>query len=345
LILRTRFLILGKKVKMKNQTLFKYAVSLGLILVGCGVPAVQPATIAPAVSSPTSMVTPSPTETTVPLLETVWKTNGNPNAMRLPTELAVDSQGNVYVIDGDNHRIQKFDKDGNFLLMWGGLGAGDGKFLFHTNPDGFYGTIAVDENDDVYVGDHHNRVQKFDSNGNFLMKFGGTGYDDSEFAVLGGIAVNDQGNIYTVDWSESEVQKFDDQGTFLQKWDVPSCKPGGTSFPHKVVLDGQGRLYIPNAGGSCIQIFDDQGNLLQQWGELGKANGQFDKPRSLALDGEGNIYVSDNINGRIQKFDPDGNFRASFGPFEYPVGIAMDSEGFVYLVEVLSGQLQKLRLQ
>ncbi len=329
---------------MKDQTLFHYifAVTVIFSLVGCAVPAVQQPTTVPPVSTPTVV---APTQTAAPSMETIWKTNGSPNALNLPTELAVDSQGNVYVIDGNNHRVQKFDKDGNFLLSWGGLGAGDGKFLFHTNPDGFYGVITVDQNDDIYVGDHHNRVQKFDSNGTFLMKFGDTGYDDGEFAILGGIAVDGQGNIYTVDWSESKVQKFDAQGTFLQQWDIPSCKPGGTSFPHKVVLDAQGRIYIPNAGGNCIQIFDDQGNLLKQWGEMGKADGQFDKPRSLALDAQGNIYVSDNINGRVQKFDPDGNFLAAYGPFDYPVGIAMDAEGFVYVVEVLAGQLQKLQLK
>ena len=329
---------------MKNSILFYYVLGVSLLfsLFGCSAPSIQQPTLVPPAA--TSTVTTVP-PTVSPSMETIWKTNGSPDALKLPTELAVDSQGNVYVIDGDNHRVQKFDKDGNFVLSWGGLGAMDGKFLFHTNPDGFYGAITVDENDDVYVGDHHNRIQKFDSNGTFLMKFGGTGYDDGEFAVLGGIAVDSQGNIFTTDWSQNNVQKFDSKGTFLQQWDVPSCNAGGTSFPHKVVLDTQGRIYIPNAGGSCIQVFDDQGNLLKQWGELGSAPGQFHKPRSLVLDDEGNIYVSDNNNGRIQKFDSDGNFLAAYGPFEYPVGIAMDSEGYVYLVEVLAGQLQKLRLQ
>ena len=333
----------GKKVPMKSKILLRFVllVSFLILLVGC-VPALPQPTLVPLTPTTTVAV---PPQTTTPTMETIWKTNGSPDALKLPTELAVDSQSNVYVIDGDNHRVQKFDRDGNVLLSWGGLGAVDGKFLFHTNPGGFYGTITVDENDDVYVGDHHNRIQKFDSNGNFLMKFGASGYDDGEFAALGGIAVDSQGNIFATDWSQHNVQKFDSKGIFLQKWDVPSCKAGGTSFPHKVVLDTLGRIYIPNAGGNCIQVFDDQGNLLKQWGELGSAPGQFHKPRSLALDSEGNLYVSDNNTGRIQKFDPDGTFLASYGPFEYPVGIAMDVEGFVYLVEVLSGQLHKLRLQ
>ena len=336
---------------MKYKSLIKqmFGVSLVFVLLaGCSAPATQAPTLVPPTSVPTAALTLSPTvpdKSTLSPMETVWETHGNPNVFSWTTELALDELGNIYVIDGANNRVQKFDKDGNFILMWGGPGAGDGQFLFYV-PHSFYGgSVSVDKDGYVYVTDHHNRIQKFDSNGTFLMKFGRTGYADGEFAALGGVAVDDQGNIYTADWIQYEIQKFSSEGQFIQKWEVPSCKPGGISFPHKVVLDGQGHIYVPNADGHCIQKFDDQGNLLQQWGEMGEGNGQFHKPRSLALDAQGNIYVSDNGNGRIQKFDPNGNFLAAYGPFDYPVGIAVDSEGYVYVVEIVLGRVQKLRLQ
>jgi DNA-binding beta-propeller fold protein YncE len=277
-------------------------------------------------------------------MEKIWDTNGSTNAFYRPTELAIDLQGNLYIIDGGNHRVQKFDKDGNFLLMWGSNGAGDGQFLFQASP-AHYGSITVDKDGYVYVTDHHNRVQKFDSNGKFLMKFGETGYADGQFATLYGVAVDDQGNIYTTDLSEYEIQKFNSEGEFLQKWEVPSCKLGGISFPQNLVVDSQGQIYIPNADGNCIQKFDNKGNLLEQWGEMGEANGQLRKPTNLALDAQGNIYVSENRNGRIQKFDPNGNSLAVYGPFDFPNGIAVDREGYVYVVEVVLGRLQKLRLE
>jgi tripartite motif-containing protein 71 len=330
---------------MKYQNLLKRMLDVGLVFVlltGCGVPATQlPTSIPP---TPTVAMTLSPTPPPKLTIEKIWDTNGSPNVFYRPTELALDSQGNIYVIDGGNHRVQKYDKDGNFILMWGSIGAGDGQFLFHAAP-AHYGSIAVDKDDYVYVTDHHNRVQKFDSNGNFLMKFGETGYGDGEFAILYGVAVDDEGNIYTTDWSEYEIQKFNSEGEFLQKWEVPSCKPGGTSFPHNLVVDSQGQIYVPNANGNCIQKFDNEGNLLKQWGELGIDDGQFNQPLNIALDAQGNIYVSDNENGRIQKFDSNGNFLAGYGPFDYPVGIAIDEEGYLYVVEIVLGRFQKLRLQ
>jgi DNA-binding beta-propeller fold protein YncE len=169
---------------MKYQTLYKRILGVGLMLAfltGCGASATQEPTLVTPISSPTVVLT--STESTSPTMEKVWETHGNPSAFHLPTELAIDPKGNVYVIDGGNHRVQKYDKAGNFLLTWGGLGAGDGQFMFQASP-AHYGSITVDKDGYVYVTDHHNRVQKFDSNGTFLMKFGRTGYADGEFAAL-----------------------------------------------------------------------------------------------------------------------------------------------------------------
>jgi DNA-binding beta-propeller fold protein YncE len=335
---------------MKYQTLYKRILGVGLmlaLLTGCTAPAIPAPTPMPPTSSPTVEVTLSPTvpaRSTLSPMEKIWGMNGAPNSFHRPTELALDDQGNIYIIDGGNHRVQKFDKDGNFILMWGGPGAGEGQFLFQA-PPAHYGSITVDKDGYVYVTDHHNRVQKFDSNGNFLMKFGDTGYIDGKFYTLYGIAVDDHGNIYTTDLTKYEVQKFDQDGNFLQKWEVPSCQPGGISSPHNLVVDGQGQIYISNADGNCIQKFDNEGNLLQHWGEMGEADGQFQKPIGLALDAQENIYVSENRNNRIQKFDPNGNFLAIYGPFDYPVGITVDHEGHVYVIEIVFGVLQKLRLQ
>ena len=72
-----------------------------------------------------------------------------------PMGIAVNSEGNVYVADYYNHRIQKFDSDGNFITKWGSYGTADSHFQ---SPLG----IAVDSEGNVYVADrNNNRIQKF----------------------------------------------------------------------------------------------------------------------------------------------------------------------------------------
>ena len=72
------------------------------------------------------------------------------------TSIAIDSSDNMYVVDQNNHRIQKFDSDGNFITKWGEEGTIEGQFLVP------YG-IAVDSKNNVYVTDvDRNIIQKFE---------------------------------------------------------------------------------------------------------------------------------------------------------------------------------------
>ena len=78
-----------------------------------------------------------------------------------PIGIAVDKSGNIYVIDEDNFRIQKFTDTGVFITKWGNQGSGDGQFSY---PMG----IAIDNSGNIYVIDFDARVQKFTSAASLL---------------------------------------------------------------------------------------------------------------------------------------------------------------------------------
>ena len=91
-----------------------------------------------------------------------------------PESLSFDSDGNVYVTDAGNARIQKFTSDGQFLEAWGVRGMGNGELNYPTG-------ITTYENNVYVVDSEQSKIQVFDSTGKFLQSWGEFGSDQGEF--------------------------------------------------------------------------------------------------------------------------------------------------------------------
>ena len=122
-----------------------------------------------------------------------WGEEGSgPGTFNGPFDVATDRDGNVYVTDSENQRVQKFTADGEFLLQWGEAGTGQGQFQ---KPAG----IAVDQENRVYVTDYMNdTVQTFTSDGTFLRTWGSSGDRPGQFDAPSGVAVDATGHVSQV---------------------------------------------------------------------------------------------------------------------------------------------------
>jgi tetratricopeptide (TPR) repeat protein/streptogramin lyase len=264
--------------------------------------------------------------------------SGNPRQFIDLGYIAVDSSGNVYVTQiGVNEKVQKFDSSGNFITEWGSAGHGDGQFSAVAG-------IAVDSSGNVYVVDssgfkgNGNRIEKFDSSGNFITKWGTTGHGDGQFKSPLGIAVDSSGNVYVADRGNHRIQKFDSSGNFITKWGSYGLADGQFQNPYAVGVDSSGNVYVNDFVLGKIQKFDSSGNFITEWGSVGTGDGQMRGVYSIAVDSSGNVYVADSKNGRIQKFDSSGNFITKWGsgyyqPHTSPGYLAVGSSGNVYVTE------------
>ncbi|MDP3645512.1 MAG: peptidoglycan-binding protein [bacterium] len=269
--------------------------------------------------------------TFVKTLATLGSGDGQVN---IPRGIAVDAQGYVYVADTANHRIQKFDSNGTFLTKWGTQG------LLPNSLDGqFYGPVdvAVDVQGSVYVVDNaNNRIQKFNSNGTFLAKWGSQGNGNSQFSSPSGIGLDSSGNVYVADYGNNRIQKFDSNGTFISKWGTQGSGNGQFDGPMDIAVDAQGNSYVADyTFNNRIEKFDSNGNFLLQWGGVSA-------PSGVALDSSGNVFVAEmNNNYRISKFSSSGvslghwnNSSGSGGQLSGPWRVAVDAQGNVYVAEI-----------
>ena len=125
-----------------------------------------------------------------------------PGTFSLPTNVAVDKDGNVYVSDTLNNRVEIFDADGHFISMFGKAGDGPGYFA---RPKG----IAVDGDGHIWVVDaYQDRVQVFDREGRLLIYFGEQGPYPGQFMAAYGITIDKSNRVIVSEQFPGRVQVF-----------------------------------------------------------------------------------------------------------------------------------------
>jgi sugar lactone lactonase YvrE len=187
---------------------------------------------------------------------------------RQPTDVAWDSNGNIYITDGYiNSRVAKYDKNGDWVKSWGSKGTAPGQFnLPHA--------IAIDRANNIYVGDRSNRrIQVFDTDGKFLRMFtidvpppagtravnGATPTGARLAEVIGqpnSLCIPPSGNVMFV---------------------------GESTFP--------GRIFKITLDGKVLGVIGRSGRNLKQ----------FSGAHALACPSETEIYAAETSNWRVQK--------------------------------------------
>jgi hypothetical protein len=247
---------------------------------------------------------------------------GGAGELRRPTGVAVDqSNGNVFIADTGNARVSEFDSSGAFVRAWGwgvadgeaqfeictsacqsGIpGGGDGQFQNLFEQIGAAGAAVDPITHDVYVTDQYinNRVQYFDSSGEYLGQFNGA---DAPATLSGpkGVVVDSSSNVYVADTGHQTVDKFTSSGAY-------ECQITGKAAPSATECNGVSGSATPQEGFS-----------------LGGAQGG-----NLAIDPNGDLYVADAGNGVVDEFNASGAYVRQFSSGS-DTAVAVDASGDVF---------------
>jgi len=300
-------------------------------------------------SAPSARATESPIRAVSLTADFAIGGRGTPSGLQGPKGVAVDAQGNVFVVDSEANRVIKFDGAGNVVGQQGRRGTGDGEF---TEPWG----IALDSSGNVYVADTWNhRVQKFDPNLRFVAKWGsfasvpagGTASSGSFYGPRA-IAVDNEGNVYVTDTGNKRVQKFSANGEFQAVFGTPGRGPGQFQEPVGIAVAPNGEILVADTWNRRVQRFDREFRYVSEfpvaaWAGQGVAN----KPY-LAADRAGNVVFTDPESHRVMKYTSAGalvyvygRVGADLSSFNGPAAVAVDGQGRVFVSD--SGNARVLR--
>jgi len=256
-----------------------------------------------------------------------------------PSDVAIDSEGNAWVVDTGHGRIQQFDAEGEFVRQFSAVGSG---------TIGEPRALAVDSEDNLYVATNGG-LYKFDSEGAFLEEIGESGSGDGQFQNLRGVAIDAEDHIWTVQTPilSPRVQHFDPEGEFVAKFGVNGSEDGQMKSPEAIAIDAEGDVWIADTNNDRVQRFSPEGEFISKFGTAGSEEGQLSRPRGIAIDAEGDIWVADSGNNRIQRFSPEGEFLSGFGTpgndpgqLKNPKGLDLDGEGSVWVADSGNDRVQ-----
>jgi DNA-binding beta-propeller fold protein YncE len=205
-----------------------------------------------------------------------------------PKGLAVGPDGNVFVADTKNSRVQVFDPDGKHLRTVGTKGSAPGEL---SRPV----SVAVGADGRVFVSDTGNhRVQVFTAEGIFLFGFGGKGDQEGMFREPGRIEVDPADRVYVLDSGNDRLQVFKADTSFAK-----SISLHGQDF----AVDRFGFIYMLDRKRGKIKELSPKGLVLGNIGTKGRGRGQFKDPRGIAVGPEGELLIADTKNKRVQRIE------------------------------------------
>ena len=211
--------------------------------------------------------------------------------------VAVDDDGNIYVADGYNHRIQKFTPGGSFITAVGRKGSE----MLHFNVPKCCAIHPL--NKKMYVADYNNgRIQVLNPDLTFSSSFGSCGCGSGEFNCPSDVAFDSTGNVYVADLYNDRIQVFTAEGEFVRKFGQHGSGSGELYSPSRVIIDSDNVVYVTEARNNRISVFTCEGKFLTSFGKNGNGPGEFSDPHGIAVDKDGVIYVCDTGNNRVQLF-------------------------------------------
>ncbi|XP_072942355.1 protein wech [Epargyreus clarus] len=206
--------------------------------------------------------------------------------------------------------------------------------------------LCVDREGNIIVADRrNNRIQLFNSRGEFRTMFGSKGTGPGEFDLPAGITTDTYGRIIVIDKDNHRVQIFTSAGNFILKFGSFGKECGQFQYPWDVAVNTLGNIVVTDTRNHRIQLFSSDGSFVTKFVFEGANPAKMLKgpttPRGVCFTISGNIIVSDFENHRLLMVDPTltkvlhcvGREGSGIGELNRPSGIVTDDDGRIIVAD------------
>lgn len=284
--------------------------------------------------------TPIPPDQSIParIISTLAMPATQPS-MHMPTAVALDSKQNIYVADGANNRIVRFDAGNRLPTI--------------IKPEMKQPTgIFVDASDKLWVADSGNhRVLRLGADG--LVKETIELPPDRERPAKPTdlLLLPDLSRLYIVDNDNHRLLVRDQKSKAWMILGKTGTSLGEFQYPFMIACGQDNDLFITEAIGARAQILSKSDRWVGQLSQFGIELGQLYRPKGIAVDSEGRVFISDSTLRVIQVFRKEGGFigvltDAQHQPlrFDHPMGLRFDKSGRLYVVELKADRVAVVEL-
>jgi hypothetical protein len=214
----------------------------------------------------------------------------NPGQITDAETIAVDEQGNIFVADFKDGRIQQFDPQGNFVHLWD---AGDGQMIIWA--------LEVDQNGILYAAAEH-EILRYDINtGDRLASV-----PNPNDYFFYDIKILTNGDIGAVVDGDTLVRMNANGETLWVVEEAMGSITGESDTRGTLTVDGDNNFYLAGTFVPSIFKYGPDGKYLNRWGSEGNEPGQFDLIYGLAITDQGKLLACDS--GELEIFEMDGRF-------------------------------------
>ena len=256
-----------------------------------------------------------------------------------PIGFAVNSKGQIAVVDHRKHCVLIGDMEGNCLR----------KVSCHGNEEGQLNTpsdVTYLNDDNILVADELNhRIQQFNvQTGNSVKSFGKRGTKDGEFRNPASVCVDDEGRVIVADYNNIRIQVLSQDGEPLFQF--------GNSGPEQLINPGscvyhENKFIVSDWGSDCLKVFDNTGKFLYRIEEPGEGGGQLLGPQGLCLQKCGNhhnLLVCDRFIGRVDQFTTEGCFTGkTVVKLQDPIRITTTQDGLILVTDYKAKKIHILK--